>query len=204
MKNTIKNFRRAFFCTLALLSGMVSAQTITNRNEFVVAGGSGDYAPFWHFSNRNGVNSYKPNSSFLRVAVEGEHPLKHDFSLRWGVDAVSGWNVTAPVFVQQAYFDASWKQLVLSVGQQERFCIMKNPRLSTGDRARQGCFAIEPLYQALLISFQSLERSISDALRKHTMVPRPYGENAPYDLGQFKKRTPNSIENLAKIYSFLW
>ena len=64
-----------FICISLLIAGTVSAQTITNRNEFVVAGGSGDYAPFWHFSNRNGVNSYKPNSSFLRVAAEGEHPF---------------------------------------------------------------------------------------------------------------------------------
>lgn len=135
---SINNFSRALTCFLLLLAGAVSAQTITNRNEFVVAGGSGEYAPFWHFSNRDGVNSYEPNSSYLRVAVEGEHPLKHDFSLSWGLDAVSGWNLAAPVFVQQAYFDASWKKLVLSVGQQERSCIMKNRRLSTGGLVESG------------------------------------------------------------------
>ena len=70
----ILNIKRAVFCSLALFAGAVTAQTITNRNEFVVAGGSGDFAPFWHFSNTDGVNSYKPNSSYLRVAAEGEHP----------------------------------------------------------------------------------------------------------------------------------
>ena len=128
-----------FICISLLIAGAVSAQTITNRNEFVVAGGSGDYAPFWHFSNRNGVNSYKPHSSFLRVAAEGEHPFsKHNLSLDWGVDVVSGYNLDAPVFIQQAYLDASWKKLTLSIGQKERHCIMKNTRLSTGGLFESG------------------------------------------------------------------
>ena len=135
----ILNIKRIVFCGLAFLAGAVTAQTITNRNEFVVAGGSGDFAPFWHFSNTDGVNSYKPNSSYLRVAAEGEHPFeKSSFALDWGVDLVSGYNLDAPVFVQQAYVDASWKKLNLSVGQKERYCIMKNPRLSTGGLFESG------------------------------------------------------------------
>ena len=133
------SIRKVLFCILALFAGFVSAQTITNRNEFVVAGGSGDYAPFWHINNRDGKNGYKPNSSFLRVAAEGEHPFsKHDVSLDWGLDIVSGYNVASYLFVQQAYFNTSWKKLTLSLGQQERTCIMKNRRLSTGGLVESG------------------------------------------------------------------
>lgn len=132
-------FKRTLFGVFALWVSVASAQTITNRNEFVAAGGSGDFAPFWHFTNRNGINSYEPNSSFLRVAVEGEHPLKvHDMSLDWGLDLVTGYNVASYLFVQQAYFNASWKKLTLSLGQKERTCIMKNSRLSTGGLVESG------------------------------------------------------------------
>ena len=117
----------------------VSAQVLHESSGLVATYGSGDYAPMWHNANSQGVNSMKNSSVYVRLGVGGEHPFFNDnLELDWGVDAVGGYNVTSNVFVQQAFLDVRWKRIKLSFGQKERWCDMKNPRLSTGALVESG------------------------------------------------------------------
>ena len=131
--------RFLYFAVLFLVSLGVNAQILTDRNELVATYGSGNFAPMWHTTNRQGVNSEKNNSVYARLGASGEHLFSNiDLNLDWGVDVVAGYNLVSSVFVQQAYFDIRWKRVKLSLGQKERWCDMKNPRLSTGALVESG------------------------------------------------------------------
>jgi len=115
------------------------AQTITERQELTGAIGCGEYAPFWHISNRQGLGSEKRDMAYARVGMGGNHPFKKSgITLDWGVDIVAGMNMASTLFVQQAYIDCSWRKLRLSVGQKERWGEPMNHRLTSGTLVESG------------------------------------------------------------------
>lgn len=115
------------------------AQTITESQEVTAAMGCGEYAPFWHMANRQGLGSEKTGMAYARLSAYGNHPFKKSgITLDWGTDIVGGMNMTSAVFVQQAYVECSWKKLRLSVGQKERWGELVNHRLSTGSLVESG------------------------------------------------------------------
>lgn len=127
------------FLVLATAMYNITAQTITERVEITGAGGGGAYAPMWHMAGRQGVSSTKSSMAYLRNDIEGKHHFgKSGISLDWGAGFVTGWNMTYPIYVQQAYIDMSWKVLRLSVGQKERWSEYGNRRLTTGALIESG------------------------------------------------------------------
>ncbi|MBO5787342.1 MAG: hypothetical protein J6R07_01555 [Bacteroidaceae bacterium] len=115
------------------------AHSISTRYEAGAVYGSGDYAPMWHIANRQGMGSYKSNWAYARLAVNGKNTFSNgNIALDWGADIVGGYNLTSPVFIQQAYFDFSWKKINISLGQKERWGYIQNPRLSSGALVESG------------------------------------------------------------------
>ena len=124
---------------LLLPSVSLKAQILKERYEFTGTFGSGDYAPFWHQSNRQGVAGYEDNSLYTRIGLSGEHTFSNkDMGIDWGADLVVGDNLTSRVFVQQGYIDFRWKRANLSLGQKERWGEFYNERLSTGSLVEGG------------------------------------------------------------------
>lgn len=132
--------RFIFFALLLAVSIInATAQTITESQELSGAVGDGEYAPFWHMANRQGLGSEKTGMTYARVGASGNHPFKKSgIALDWGVDIVAGMNMASTVFVQQAYVDCSWKKLRLSIGQKERWGELMNHRLTTGSLVESG------------------------------------------------------------------
>ena len=131
--------KRFLLFTLTLIAMCTKAQTITERQEFTGTYGCGEYAPFWHITNRQGLGSEKTGMAYARVGVGGNHPLgKSGIILDWGADIVAGMNMASTVFVQQAYVDCCWRKLRLSVGQNERRDGLMNHRLTTGTLVESG------------------------------------------------------------------
>lgn len=118
--------------------GPFEYNTIKTSYEAGGVAGSGDYAPMWHFSNRQGMGSHENGWAYARIGVEGRHFLNGGIFLDWGADVVGGNNLTSSVFVQQAYVDFSWKRLRVSMGQKERWGELKNHRLTTGALTESG------------------------------------------------------------------
>ena len=115
------------------------AQTISTRYEASGTYGSGEYTPFWHMANRQGINSHTNSAFHARLGVEGEHRFcSKNIILEWGADAVVGYNLASTVFVQQAFFDFQWKKIRVSLGQKERRGDLPNQRLSTGSLVESG------------------------------------------------------------------
>ena len=131
--------RLLYFAVLLFVSLGINAQIFTERNEIVATYGNGNFAPMWHTVSTQGINSEKNNSVYARLGASGEHPFSNiDLNLDWGFDVVAGYNLVSTVFIQQAYFDIRWKRIKLSMGQKERWCDMKNHRLSTGALVESG------------------------------------------------------------------
>ena len=127
--------------TLTLIAATISskAQIITESQELTGALGCGEYSPFWHMTNRQGLGSEKTGMAYTRVGVGGNHLFKKSgITLDWGADIIAGMNMASTVFVQQAYVDCSWKKLKLSIGQKERWGELMNHRLTTGSLVESG------------------------------------------------------------------
>ena len=134
--NIIKSF---IIALLPFIAAGSFAQTISTRYEAAGTYGSGDYAPFWHMANRQGISSHANSAFYARLGVEGDHRFSSkDITLEWGADAIAGYNLASTVFVQQAYFDFQWKKFRVSLGQKERWGNLPNQRLSTGSLVESG------------------------------------------------------------------
>ena len=124
---------------LLILTAALNAQTITERQEITGVMGCGEYAPFWHMSNRQGISSEKTTMAYARVGTGGNYTFKRSgIALDWDVDLIAGMNLASTVFIQQANIDCSWKELRLSIGQKERWGELMNHRLTTGSLVESG------------------------------------------------------------------
>ena len=124
---------------LLLISFSSNAQQLSTKYELSGTFGSGDYTPFWHMSNRQGLCSHGSDAFYARLGVEGYNIFSNtELTLRWGADAVAGYNLTSTVILQQAYFDVQWKRFNISLGQKERWGELPNHRLSTGSLIESG------------------------------------------------------------------
>ena len=163
IKKRTMNIAKTFIIgLLALHTGSVNAQTVEvdsslpepkNRlfeynyiETLYEAGGiagSGDYAPMWHFSNRQGLGSQENGWAYARVGVGGNHGIDLDIldfpiHLDWKADIVGGYCLTSNVSIQQAYADLRYRAVHISIGQKERWGELRNPRLSTGALTESG------------------------------------------------------------------
>lgn len=135
------NMNKRVYIALLLSTALLcmNAQTITERIELSGSAGSGAYAPFWHMAGRQGISSRENCMAYLRNDLEGKHLFsKSGISIDWGAGFVAGYNMTYPVFVQQAYIDITWKKIRLSVGQKERWSLYGNRRMTTGALIESG------------------------------------------------------------------
>ena len=125
---------------LTLFAVVVSnAQQLSTKYELSGTLGSGEFTPFWHMANRQGLCSHENSAFYARLGVEGHNIFSNtELTLRWGADAVVGYSLTSTVILQQAYFDIQWKRFNISFGQKERWGEVPNHRLSTGSLTESG------------------------------------------------------------------
>jgi hypothetical protein len=117
----------------------IKAQTLTEREEISGTFGGGEYTPFWHMSNRQGLSSDENWSVYTRNSIAGSHTFsKKGIGLEWEFDFAVGMNLTSRILVQQAYMDLNWKMFKLSIGQKERWQGVVNHRLSSGSLTESG------------------------------------------------------------------
>lgn len=117
----------------------IQAQNIEYKIEFNGALSNGDYAPFWHISNRQGIASVDSQSGYLRTALFGNHNVfDNKLNIAWGADIITAHNHTSTFFVQQAYVDVKYKRILLSLGQKERWGNFKPHRLTSGSLTESG------------------------------------------------------------------
>lgn len=118
------------------------------RFETVGVTGSGDYAPFWHISNRQGLSSVRKDNGYLHIAALGSMALPSGFDMGYGMDFGVGAGMESNLIVHQLYADLDYKWIGLSIGMKERWSELKNHTLSSGGLTWSG--NSQPIPQARL------------------------------------------------------
>lgn len=128
--------RLAFFLlTICLFAPVKSKAQITHnlilRFETVGMTGNGEYAPFWHTSNRQGLPSVKKNNGYFHYGAIGNVQMSNGLGVDYGADLGVGAGLQSNLFVHELYFDVDYKWLGLEFGLKERWDD-KNHYLSSG------------------------------------------------------------------------
>ena len=117
-------------CLFSLCGNVSLAQDKIDIRSYVQAniiGGTGDYAPFWFVSNRDGLSSLDMHNGYARYGVElaGRFGSTKDWSYSSAADLKVGYHQKNNPIVHQLYGDVSYKWLTLSVGVKERAAEMR-------------------------------------------------------------------------------
>lgn len=102
------------------------------RFEAVGMTGKGDYAPFWHTSNRQGIPSVRKDNGYTHIAALGSMLMPSGLDMDYGVDLGLGAGLQSDLFVHQLYVDLDYKWMELSIGMKERWGELKNHSISSG------------------------------------------------------------------------
>ena len=131
----------ATLCLMLMPIGMKAQKTLSRLVEDVQYGGSlrgtfgsGDNAPFWFTNNRYGLGALGNNTFLARTFIKRdiEADSQRVWRIGYGAELAAGYGNQCKFNIQQAYFDAQWRMLRLSLGQKERPSELKNGELSTG------------------------------------------------------------------------
>ena len=122
------------FCALTLHHA--EAQTVTYDVTAETAVGTGDFTAYQLTTNRHHVLSTRPNTAYLRGAVNVEHQLAKDWTLSGAVDVVASVHADHKFYLQQCYANLGWKSFFLEVGARELKPVLRDEVLSSGTFAK--------------------------------------------------------------------
>ena len=108
-----------------------------NAEANIICGGR-DYTPFWMMNNTHGVVSDRNNSGYLRLGLFKEVAKDKKFSYSFGLEVVGAYRNEAPVYLQQAYFDAKLKNWSIFAGAREEKTMLWDEELSSGGMVHSG------------------------------------------------------------------
>ena len=94
--------------------------------------GSGDYTAYQLTTNRHHVLATRPNTAYLRGAVNVAHQWAEDWKLLGAVDAVASVHADHKAYLQQCYVNLSWQDFFIEAGTRELKPVLRNPVLSSG------------------------------------------------------------------------
>lgn len=95
---------------------------------------NGDNAPYWLSANKFGMGGTDKNNFYLRAGADWSKSYRHGWKLAAGLDLAAGYKTATDLWLQQAYFDVSWRMLSISLGSRERLNspLEKNVDLTSG------------------------------------------------------------------------
>ena len=106
---------------------------VTYDLETEVAVGTGDYTAYQLVTNRHHVLATRPNTAYLRGAINVEHALSKDFTISGTVDAIGSVHADHKTFLQQCYANLTYQNtFFLEVGSREEKPVLRNDLLSSG------------------------------------------------------------------------
>ena len=101
-----------------------------------IAVGTGDFTAYQLSSNRHHVLSTRPNTGYVRGAIEAEHPLSKYFTLAGGMDVIASVHADHKAYLQQLYADLRYDKFYFEIGTREHDAILRNTQLSSGTFAK--------------------------------------------------------------------
>jgi hypothetical protein len=134
-----KLFGLILFLACCLSFDEINAQKkLTYLTEAGAQVGTGDNAPFWQVSNKQGLSSIEPDNGYLRAGAFWNETLSDKFSYDAGLDLAGAVNFNAGFFIQQAYVEADYQNVFLRVGSKEHYSDFRNNLLTTGTTVWSG------------------------------------------------------------------
>lgn len=94
--------------------------------------GTGDFTAYQLTANRHHVLATRPNTAYLRGAVNVEHSFNKDWKLSGAVDAIGSLHADHKAYLQQCYANLSWKSFFIEVGSREQEQVVRDNLLSIG------------------------------------------------------------------------
>ena len=122
----------SLFCSVISQAQDTLATHVTYDVMTETAVGTGDYTAFLLTANRHHVLSTRPNTAYLRGAVNVEHAFSKDLSLSGAVDIIGSVHADHKVYLQQAYLNLQGKGFFLEAGSREHRQVVRDDLLSTG------------------------------------------------------------------------
>ena len=95
---------------------------------------SGEFAPLWLSSNRQGIVSPYGKSSYERVGVfrSTTADSARQWRIGYGLDLTLNQNAQSTFFIHQAYAQIDYKKLSITIGSKERKIDLRNNELTSG------------------------------------------------------------------------
>ena len=84
-----------------------------------MAVGTGDFTAYHLTSNRHHVLATRPNTGYVRGAVEAEHPLSRKLMLTGGMDMIASVHADHKAYLQQLYANLRFDKFFFEVGSRE-------------------------------------------------------------------------------------
>ena len=128
----MRDLRLLLLSISCVMFGSVGAQDITYDLTAETAVGSGDFTAYQLATNRNHVLATRPNTAYLRGAVNVEHQLSEDWKLSGAADVVASVHADHKAYLQQCYVNLNWKDFFLEAGAREMKPVLRDPLLSSG------------------------------------------------------------------------
>lgn len=122
------------FLPLSALGQTAGSQHLSLHAETEATVSGGSHAPLWLTSNKYGMGSTSPSSWYISAGADYEKDFRRGWNISAGIEMAGGINTASSFWLQQAYFDTSWRMLTLSIGSKERIGspLEKNPLLTSG------------------------------------------------------------------------
>lgn len=138
--NLVKSF---ILYTFLFVSSSICAQDSLSTSTAVTydltteaAMGTGSYTAYQLVTNRHHVLATRPNTAYMRGAVNVEQPLGKDWKLSGTVDMIASVHADHKAYLQQCFANLSWKGFFLEAGSRELPPVLRNERLSVGHFAK--------------------------------------------------------------------
>ena len=103
--------------SLLPLCAHAANDSISARVETEATFSGGDFAPLWLSTNKYGMGSTGNNSFYLRAGADWNRNFRRGWKLGAELDIAGGAGTVSKFWVQQAYFDVSWRMLGLRIPQ---------------------------------------------------------------------------------------
>ena len=95
--------------------------------------GTGDYTAYQLVTNRHHALSTRPNTAYLRGAINLELALSKNFMLSGAVDAIASVHADHKMYLQQCYANLDYqKTFFLEIGSREEKPVLRDDLLSSG------------------------------------------------------------------------
>lgn len=125
------------FISFVLLSVFAAAQDtlrthITYDLAAEAAAGTGDYTAFQLTANRHHVLATRPNTAYLRGAINAEHAFNKELTLTGAVDAIASLHADHKTYLQQCYVNLSYQSFFIEAGSREEKPVLRDDLLSSG------------------------------------------------------------------------